>query len=295
MTENFPRTRNSCHVSAPEDAGFASHSSDRLGPWRNADRPEFEFRLLRTFQELESIESLQRAVFGVTDRDLMAASMLVVLSETGGDVIGVFDTSVEPARLAGFLTALGGFAHRSPRLCSDMLAIHPDYRHAGLGALVKRLQAALAIERGFEFVLWTVDPLRAVNARLNFGKLGAFSDHYERDRYGSTYGSGLYGGMPTDRLHITWPIRSARVQRMLKGKSIPPSAPAIETVTLPADIDALITSDISKAVEWRFRVREQLEGGLRRGLIVSGYGVDDFGAPVLLLTEGSMIEKDHCS
>ena len=199
-----------CLVRGPEDAGFRPLSTGFDGPWMHDRHPHIEFRLLRTFETLEQVEELQRQVFGVSDLDLMAASMLIVLPETGGDVIGAIDVSGESETLAGFVTALGGFAHHTPRLCSDMLAVHPDYRHAGLGESLKRLQGALALERGFATVIWTVDPLRAANARLNFSKLGAYAERYERNRYGPSYGTGLYGGMPTDRLHVVWPILSTQ-------------------------------------------------------------------------------------
>ena len=66
----------------------------------------------------------------------------------------------------------GGFVGR-PRVVSDFLAIRPEARSLGLATELKRLQAAIALSRGFEEIVWTVDPLRAANARLNFGKLGA--------------------------------------------------------------------------------------------------------------------------
>ena len=38
----------------------------------------------------------------------------------------------------------------------------------GLGYALKVLQAAVTLEGGFEEMRWTVDPLRAANARLEY-------------------------------------------------------------------------------------------------------------------------------
>ncbi len=272
-------------VSGPESAGFGSSGSSDEGPWRRVDSPHLEYRIVRTIAALADVELLQREVFGVTDLDLMAASMLIVLAETGGDVLAVYDLSAGSERLAGFVTAIGGFVHGRPRLCSDMMAIHPAYRGAGLGQLLKRLQGSIAIARGFYDVGWTVDPLRAANARLNFGKLGAHAERYERNRYGESYGSGLYGGMPTDRLHVIWPVQSTRVQRVLAGETLAPLPTPAKAVAIPPEIDELVQRDPAAALEWRLTVRDALESAFGDGLVVGGFARTPTGDPALLLTD----------
>lgn len=269
-------------VQSPQDADFWSCPGHEHVCWRTAVREyQFEFRLLRGIDALIAVEELQQAVFGVTDRDLMAASMLVGLAETGGDVIGIFDLKSVSPQLIGFVTSIGGYVGGEARLCSDMMAIDPAYRHFGLGFALKRLQGALAIERGFHSVSWTVDPLRAANARLNFAKLGAYSDHYERNRYGESYGAGLYGGMPTDRLHIIWPLHSDRVQQALTGRKLSPPAGELEEVSIPANIDRLLETDYASALQWRQEVRDELESRLAAGDVVAGFRTE---GSVLLLT-----------
>ena len=166
--------------------------------------------------ELVHAERLQEEVFGVSERDLIPANELIVVPETGGAVIAAFLPD-DPDRAAGVLLGWGGFVGR-PRIVSDFLAIRPEARSLGLATELKRLQAAIALSRGFEEIVWTVDPLRAANARLNFGKLGATAHQYEIDRYGSTFAASLYGGLPTDRLHVTWDIASPRVISRLLGQ-----------------------------------------------------------------------------
>jgi hypothetical protein len=48
------------------------------------------FRLLRSIEDLNAAEALQRDVFGVTDYDLIPASELAIVHETGGEVIAAF-------------------------------------------------------------------------------------------------------------------------------------------------------------------------------------------------------------
>ena len=259
------------------------------GGWRKrvGDR-EVTFRPLRRVRELLAVEELQREVFGVTDRDLAAASQLVVVPETGGETIGAFDGEGSGEALVGFVVGWGGYREGRPRLVSDMLGVRSDGRNAGLGAELKRLQAAVALERGFPEIVWTVDPLRAANARLNFEKLGAVADGYEEDRYGADYGAGLYGGVPTDRLHVTWPLLSAHVRDRLLGRSRPTSPadvaalpyyePGLDAlralVPVPIDVDRLLGDDPDAVLRWRMALRAVLQEAFAQGYVILGFVAD---------------------
>ena len=217
---------------APADLGF---DGDEASGWfRSLRGRSVHFRLLTSLADLVHAEILQAEVLGVSERDLIPANELVAVPETGGAVIGAFFAE-EPERAAGVVLGWGGFVGR-PRIVSDFLAVRADARNLGLAAELKRLQAAIALTRGFEEIVWTVDPLRAANARLNFGKLGATSNVYEIDRYGATFATGLYGGLPTDRLHVRWEITSPRVISRLRGETR--AAPAIQA----AEVSDLLAS-----------------------------------------------------
>lgn len=283
----------------PESLGFTPAGADS---WAKPVRTGLaQFRLLTTIPELLPLEELQRSVMGVSsDLDIYAANELIILPETGGHVIGAF----MDGELAGALFGFGGYVDRRPRILSDWMGVWPRFRSAGLGAELKRLQAAIAFEAGFAEIVWTVDPLRAANARLNFEKLGAWSDHYEEDRYGAGYAPGLYGGMPTDRLHMTWSITDPAVHERLLGRvppltaeviaGMPEFAPGVQaarvTVAIPADIDRVVASDPAAALDWRMRVREQLQAAFAGGYRVDGFvamlpGRDDAAALVLTRKE----------
>ena len=63
-------------------------------------------------------------VFGVSDRDLISASILVTVHETGGEVLGAFDGE----RLVGFVSGWGGYVDGRAHIVSDLMAVEAGYR-----------------------------------------------------------------------------------------------------------------------------------------------------------------------
>ena len=53
-----------------------------------------------------------------------------------------------------------------------MLGVTPDARDGGLGLALKLAQREHALRMGIDLIEWTYDPLQALNAHLNFAKLG---------------------------------------------------------------------------------------------------------------------------
>jgi len=270
--------------SAPLNATDLGFGGNEASGWTlSLRRRQVEFRLLQTLDDLRQAERLQEEVFGVSERDLIPANELIVVPETGGAVIGAF-LSQQPEDAAGVLVGWGGFVGK-PRIVSDFLAIRAEARGLGIATEMKRLQAAIALSRGFAEIIWTVDPLRAANARLNFGKLGATANQYEIDRYGSTFAASLYGGLPTDRLHVAWDIASPRVISRLLDQDdaqLPPTkrdpapfAPGMREdaalVAIPADIDALLMASPGEALTWRLRLRETLCQSFAAGFAITGF------------------------
>jgi predicted GNAT superfamily acetyltransferase len=257
--------------------GFESGSE---GWWKTVGERRLLFTRLRSRLDLEKTERLQRTVFGVSDRDLASSSILVAVNETGGQVLGAFDGE----RLVGFVSGWGGYVDGRTRLVSDLMAVEAGYR-GGIGFALKALQAVVASQAGFEEIVWTVDPLRAANARLNFERLGAHARKYMRNVYGEHFGEGLYGALPSDRLFVTWPLRSVRVRSRLLGRYEPLAPDALATLAdyapstserqvrlaVPGDFDGLLASDPDRAREWRFRLRDILEAAFASGYVIAGF------------------------
>jgi len=294
----------------PGDLGFVttpgSDEGSNESSWtKRCGGLDVSFRRLRSLAELEPVETLQRIVFaGITDLDLFAAGMLAVVHETGGEVLGAYVVGQEGEELAGFVMGWGGYVDGRPRVVSDMLGVLPGFRGIGLGAELKKLQAVVSMGAGFVEIEWTVDPLRAANARLNFEKLGAYADRYEIDKYGSGFATDFYGGMPTDRFIVTWPLTSKVVHERLLRRApdrtredvsglpmFDPASAEIPTqalVPIPADIDALLASDPDAALAWRLALRRTLIPAFERGYAVTGFAraIEQQGDPVLVLTHG---------
>jgi predicted GNAT superfamily acetyltransferase len=247
--------------------------------WRRVvgDR-DLHFRRIREHADFAQCERLQRDVFGVSETDLASFSLLVVIPKTGGEVLGAFDGE----RMVGYIQGYGGYVAGRPRLVSDLMAVEPAYR-GGLGYALKTLQAVVALEAGFPEVVWTVDPLRAANARLNFERLGAYASEYVENLYGFEFAAGLYGGMPSDRLVVTWKLESARVRARLLGGYEPLSPAAVTElpvypatsdrmrIAIPSDIDTLLATDPVEAHAWRLRAREALQAAFASGYAIVGF------------------------
>jgi len=273
--------------------GFTQSSS---GWQRVVGGRTLHFRRVRSRSDFEQCERLQRDVFGVTEHDLASFSIMVIIPKTGGEVLGAFDGE----RMVGYIQGYGGFVNGHARLISDLMAVEPEYR-GGLGYALKVLQAAVALEAGFDEMTWTVDPLRAANARLNFERLGAHSNEYIENLYGEDFAAGLYGGMPSDRLVVTWPLTSERVRRRLLTGYQPLAPDALDSVpdygtgsppslrvAIPSDIDALLAEDPQDALTWRQRVRFALEDAFASGYAISGFARHRTGNNgYLLLQRGS--------
>lgn len=252
------------------------------GAWQKTIRDRtFTFRELRTIDELAVAERMQREVMMIEGPDVVMASFLVVAPDTGGFTLGAFEGERELSVAFGY----GGYLHPEPFLWSDFLVVVAEARSLGIGFEMKRLQALLAMERGYLSVRWTVDPLRAANARLNLERLGALGVKYSRNKYGADFAAGLYGGMPTDRLLLRWPLRTERTRERLSRDYVPRPDRSLDdleevsaksigapqlVVTIPGDIDTLVQADFDAAMDYRLRSREKIELAFEAGYVVSG-------------------------
>jgi predicted GNAT superfamily acetyltransferase len=288
---NAPTDWNDYGIDPIDDRRWRRTIQDRL----------IEFRELRTLDELELAERMQREVMMIEGPDVIMASFLVVAPDTGGFTLGAFEGERELAVAFGY----GGYQHPEPFIYSDFLVVVPEARSLGIGFEMKRLQALLALERGFHSIRWTVDPLRAANARLNLERLGALGISYSRNKYGAEFAAGLYGGMPTDRLLLRWPLRTERTGERLRRDYVPRPADSLDgveevsakaigspqlVVSIPGDIDTLVKTDFERAMHYRMETREKLELAFAAGYFVAGAARGGDGSR-LLLEPAAMFEE----
>jgi len=229
--------------------------------------------------ELRACVALQKEVWGFDDVDLVPLRLFVVGQKIGGQIIGAFDGK----DVVGFAFSIPGARAGRAYLHSHMLAVKNAWRNYGLGRRMKLAQRDDALQRGFDLMEWTFDPLEIKNAHLNLVRLGAIARRYSVNHYGDS-SSPLQGGLPTDRLVAEWWLRSERVVNLLdRGRA--PHIQMEKSIAVPAEIYAWKASaaDRSKAAEVQLRNRQEFLQAFPQGLAALGYETDADGNGRFLL------------
>jgi predicted GNAT superfamily acetyltransferase len=176
------------------------------------------YRDLTTLDDYASVVELERAIWGPGYDEVVPVPILAVSVLRGGILMGAFDGR----RMVGFVYSLPGIKHGKPTQWSHMLGVVDEFRNAGMGHRLKALQRDRALAMGLDLIEWTFDPMQALNAHLNFAKLGVVVDEYEANVYGES-NSPLHRGNPTDRFVAEWRIRDPEVGRRLADAKPAPS------------------------------------------------------------------------
>jgi predicted GNAT superfamily acetyltransferase len=174
-----------------------------------------ELRDLHTLEEFRQVVALEREIWGGDYDDVVAVPILAVTVKRGGVLIGAFDKG----RMVAFVYSLPGIKAGKPIQWSHMLGVIDEYRNAGLGRTLKLEQRLRSIDIGCDLIEWTYDPMQALNAHLNFVKLGVVVEEYGVNVYGES-ASHLHKGTPTDRFIAQWWINEPHVLRRIAPKSL---------------------------------------------------------------------------
>jgi predicted GNAT superfamily acetyltransferase len=252
----------------------------------------FSLRPLTTLDDCRRVAALEREVWGYTDaEDVVPAPVLIVSVKRGGILIGAFDAADV---MKGFVYSMAAVKDGRVTQWSHMLGVTADVRSAGLGARLKLAQRDAAIAMGVDLIEWTFDPLQALNAHLNFAKLGVVASEYEENVYGES-SSPLHRGTATDRLIAEWHITRPHVERRLLQHAQPtirdasiasatvvnPASPGVVwirpgpadltvdasrvLVEIPVGFGEMQLGDPELALAWRQQTREIFETYLARG------------------------------
>ena len=286
-------------------------------------KPALTIRHLQSLDDLKQAEEVEREVWGLSDLDTTPMTLAIATKEAGSIWVGAFDG----AKLAGFAFGFLGMEHGQLIVHSHMLAVREPYRNLRVGYRLKLAQReralALRIDDGrnhdnrvgdarelrtnelranglrINEMTWTFDPLQSRNAHLNFAKLGVVSESYKVDFYGEETSSVLHRNS-TDRLWVTWPLTSRRVQERLLGKDNRAAmVDALFTLTplirfngdgtpvrtdldaaigrqriaieIPSDIRDVERKDPALAKEWRMQTRWAFTEALSAGFFVAEF------------------------
>ena len=263
-------------------------------------KPAITIRDLQTFEDIKQVEEVEREVWGLSDLDTTPLTLSIATREAGSIWVGAFDG----ARLIGFAFAFLGTEHGQLIVHSHMLAVREPYRNSRLGYKLKLAQRERALALRIDDVrvnemTWTFDPLQSRNAHLNFAKLGVVSESYKVDFYGSETSSLLHRNS-TDRLWVTWPLLSRRVQDRMHGKdnraevldALSTLTPLVQfngdgkpvctdlatalsrqriAIEVPSDIGDVESKDPALAREWRLQTRWAFTEALQAGFVVAEF------------------------
>jgi predicted GNAT superfamily acetyltransferase len=217
--------------------------------------------------------------------------VLIVSVKRGGILLGAFDPG---GVMKGFVYSIPSVKDGRLAQWSHMLGVTKDARDAGLGLRLKLAQRDRALAMGADLVEWTYDPLQALNAHLNFARLGVVVEEYEENIYGAS-SSPLHSGAPTDRFVAEWKLTAPHVERRIAGGGVGvmrdasvataplvnPSQPAAHglapgpadlaidaprlLVEIPAGYSEMQIQHPSLALEWRMATRAIFQHYFSRG------------------------------
>jgi predicted GNAT superfamily acetyltransferase len=244
------------------------------------------FRDLESLDEFAQVVELERQVWGPGYDEVVPVPILSVTVKCGGVLIGAFDGT----RMVGFVYSLPAVRHGRITQWSHMLGVIDGFRNSGLGYDLKQLQRERALAKGVALIEWTFDPMQAMNAHLNFSKIGVVADEYEENVYGAS-SSPLHRGNPTDRLVAQWWID--RPRPTLPPGTAPPVnrlVPAGEwtecvevdltrrdeclSIEIPVGFNDMLARAPDLALSWRMVSRRLFNAYLSSGYLTVGFTLD---------------------
>jgi predicted GNAT superfamily acetyltransferase len=215
-------------------------------------------RQCTSLEDVNACVALQREIWCEQDLEVEPATMFVVASHTGGQVLGAFDGSV----LVGFTLAVAGLRNGAPYLHSHMTGVHSIYRDRGVGRALKLFQRDEALSRDIRLIEWTFDPLEMRNAHFNLNRLGAICRRYLPNLYGITT-SPLHRGLATDRLVAEWYLDSPRVMAALNGELVPTASAC--SIEIPASLEDWKSSDLPRVQSIQSDIGAKFAEGFAKG------------------------------
>ena len=118
------------------------------------------------------IVGLQGRTWGMPPGDLVPSNLLAVVADTGGSVLVAYDFA-KGCNVDGWLGFAIAVGARSGTLVSHMVGVREEARgNWDIGWYLKVIQGYEALRTDHRAAIWTFDPMRGANARLNLEKLG---------------------------------------------------------------------------------------------------------------------------
>ncbi len=167
-------------------------------------------RPLKSAEDGRDLEEISMAAWGSDGLDVIPGHLsLTVAKENGGVILLAYDDD----RPIGFCWGFWAYVEelQTWKCASHQAGVIPEYKGKGIGGRIKWAQREYTLQKGFDRMTWTFDPLETMNASLNIRKLGAVCNTYYKNLYGHMDDE-LNRGIETDRFSVDWWLASDWVQ-----------------------------------------------------------------------------------
>ncbi|MFN8529886.1 MAG: GNAT family N-acetyltransferase [Anaerolineae bacterium] len=272
-----------------------------------SEKQAIAIRPVRALDELRAVVELQKTYWGENLESVIPAHMLFSIANYGGHVLTAYDGDRPVGVLVGFLGTNMEDPDRPAmanlQIVSKRMVVLPEYRSHGIGTRLKLAQRDIAIRQGVRLIVWTFDPLLALNAHLNIRKLGAICPRYLVDYYGTDPEGGLAPLGSSDRLMVEWWVTHRRVEERIGGNRAPltlaqyqegqtiilnpprvtddgicipanefhQSNGSLALIEIPTNIPAVQKSNPDLAKAWRLHLRAVFTNVYQQGFIVTDF------------------------
>ncbi|MER2154837.1 MAG: GNAT family N-acetyltransferase, partial [Solibacillus sp.] len=235
---------------------------------------------LTTLEEMQQVQVLEQQIWQTSP---LPTHQTLTAVKHGGIMVGAY----EGETLIGFSYGFAALNNGKTYLCSHMLGIDEAYRSQKIGEKLKDAQREIAIQKGYDLMVWTFDPLETRNGYLNLTKLNGICDMYLENCYGEMQ-DGFNKGLPSDRFEVHWHLTSDYVAQSIQPDIENPEplgemvweqdnlcritlhnvdfTKSVYALPVPKDFQQLKASSQLHAMHWRLAVRETCQA-----LFAAGY------------------------
>ncbi len=259
----------------------------------NVVSDSYLIKRISTMDEVHQIMEIMRKAWDLSDLEIVPSFEIKAVSDFG--IVLTARPREDPEKIVGYIY---GFPMFPDKHYSHMMAIDPNYQNQNIGFLLKKAHYNLVLNSTnprVRTIHWTFDPLLPQNAYLNFHKLGCVCADYRVNYYGKPKGIGIYEGVSSDRLYVSWIVDSEVVKNCMQGFSereyenlvylnqiidfrrnekkegLNSTQQSYLAVEVPANYQDIRVADLEQAIYWRRYFRETAIQLFKRGYQIIDY------------------------
>jgi predicted GNAT superfamily acetyltransferase len=156
-------------------------------------------------EEINRSVSLQKAIFGFTDIELISPHILSMIARNNppmGISLGIYEDDSNNNNLIGLLVAFSTMIDKAVYI--SLLGVKPEFQNRALGYKLLLYFRQVALKKGLTKMFGVFDPFEANLARLYFNLLGFNGIYYEKnENINKNLGIGIESQF-VDKLHVEW-------------------------------------------------------------------------------------------